>query len=186
MGYFDIVNLRLFGLVIQNNDPGPVLRNLIRMLSKYHHLTLTAVHIELIRFLEPNGYIQWCEADQSSHRIQTTSPSVPTQNLAELWRQTSIIASGLMAPWVKTLPESLEAEGLLDVVADWKTGDPHTLTAMHWCNMPLYEMLERQLRQGNPEKADEFVRLIQGSVEEAKSGAMYVFDRVLVVGRKAA
>lgn len=164
MGQFDIVNLRLFGLVIRE-DPAPVLRNLIKM-------------------LKPNGHIQWCETDQQSWRIQTVDPSVPTPDLAELWRQTGIVGSGVMAHWVRTLPQVFEAEGLLDVVVDRQTGDAHTLMAMHWCNMSVYEMFERKLRPADPEKADEFVRLIQGGLKESEGGAMFVFDRMIVVGRK--
>lgn len=111
-------------------------------------------------------------------------PSVATPNLAELWRQTEIVGSGVMAHWVKTLPQVFEAEGLLDVVVDRQTGDPHTLMAMHWCNMNVYEMFERKLRPTDPEKADDFVRLIQGSLKESEMGAMFVFDRMNVVGRK--
>lgn len=135
---------------------------------------------------EPNGHIQWCETDQQSWRIQTAISSVPTPNLAELWRQTEIVGSGVMAHWVSSLPRVFEAEGLLDVVVDRQTGDPHTLMAMHWCNMNVYEMLERKLRPVDPEKADEFVRLIQGGLKESEMGAMFVFDRVNVVGRKPA
>lgn len=111
-------------------------------------------------------------------------PSVPTPDLAELWRQTGIVGSGVMAHWVRTLPQVFEAEGLLDVVVDRQTGDAHTLMAMHWCNMSVYEMFERKLRPADPEKADEFVRLIQGGLKESEGGAMFVFDRIIVVGRK--
>jgi hypothetical protein len=111
-------------------------------------------------------------------------PSVPTPSLAELWRQTEIVGSGVMAHWVRTLPQVFEAEGLLDVVVDRQTGDAHTLMAMHWCNMNVYEMFERKLRPADPEKADEFVRLIQGGLKESEVGAMFVFDRMIVVGRK--
>jgi len=90
-----------------------------------------------------------------------------------------------MAPWVKNLPRDFEEEGLEDVVADWKTGSHHTLMAMHWCNMPLYEMIENQLRAANDEKANLFRRLSEGSIQESLAGAMYVFDRVVVVGRKS-
>ncbi|ROW07944.1 hypothetical protein VMCG_03407 [Cytospora schulzeri] len=174
VGQFDIVNIRLFGLVIRE-DPAPVLRNLIKMLKE------TVPHKP-----EPNGHIQWCETDQQSWRIQTATPSLPTPNLAELWRQTGIVGSGVMAHWVDTLPRVFEAEGLRDVVVDRRTGDPHTLLAMHWCNMNVYEMFERKLRPVDPEKADELVRLIQGGLRESEMGAMFVFDRINVVGRKAA
>lgn len=90
-----------------------------------------------------------------------------------------------MAPWVKNLPKDFEEEGLEDVVADWKTGSQHTLMAMHWCNMSLYEMIENQLRVANEGKAALFRRLIQESIQESVAGAMYVFDRVVVVGRKS-
>lgn len=48
VGQFDIVNLRLFGLVIRE-DPAPVLRNLIKMLSMYspvatHSQSFISVH----------------------------------------------------------------------------------------------------------------------------------------------
>ncbi|KAH8763616.1 hypothetical protein F5883DRAFT_110602 [Diaporthe sp. PMI_573] len=165
LGRFDVVNLRLFGLVIQDS-PKPLLRKLIKL-------------------LKPNGYIQWCETDQLSHRVQAANPSLPTKNLSELWHQTTLIAPKLMAPWVKNLPRDFEEEGLEDVVADWKTGSQHTLMAMHWCNMPLYEMIEKQLRAANDEKADLFRRLSEGSIQESLAGAMYVFDRVVVVGRKS-
>ena len=38
LGKYDIVHLRLFIVLVKNNDPVPLLRNLIRMLSKksYH------------------------------------------------------------------------------------------------------------------------------------------------------
>lgn len=107
-----------------------------------------------------------------------------TTSLAELWQQTSLVASELMAPWVKALDSSFRAEGLQDVVADWKTGDNHTLMAMHWCNMPLYDMIVQRLRPLDPKRADRIVGLIQESLQESKMGAMYVFDRVVVVGRK--
>ena len=33
-GKYDVVNVRLFLAVVKNNDPSPILRNLMRMLSK--------------------------------------------------------------------------------------------------------------------------------------------------------
>lgn len=133
---------------------------------------------------EPGGHIQWCETDQLSHRVQAANPSIHTTNLSELWHQTILLTPKLMAPWVKSLPQLFEEEGLENVVADWKTGNEHTLMAMHWCNMPLYGMIENQLRAAGDEKADLFKCLIQKSIQESSAGAMYVFDRVVVVGRK--
>ena len=35
IGQYDIVHVRLFMLVIQNHDPGPMLENLVRLLSMF-------------------------------------------------------------------------------------------------------------------------------------------------------
>ena len=35
IGQYDIVHVRLFMLVIQNDDPGPLLENLVRLLSMF-------------------------------------------------------------------------------------------------------------------------------------------------------
>lgn len=35
IGRYDIVHIRTFAVIVRNNDPGPLLRNLIKMLSKW-------------------------------------------------------------------------------------------------------------------------------------------------------
>ncbi len=34
MGKYDVVHIAIFALIVKNNDPGPLLRNLVRMLSE--------------------------------------------------------------------------------------------------------------------------------------------------------
>ena len=34
VGIYDIVQLRLFQVVVKDNDPGPLLRNMLKMLSE--------------------------------------------------------------------------------------------------------------------------------------------------------
>lgn len=56
VGQFDIVNLRLFGLVIRE-DPAPVLRNLIKMLSMYSvslHTQIVIICLDSVRLIEGN------------------------------------------------------------------------------------------------------------------------------------
>ncbi|KAI9693524.1 MAG: hypothetical protein M1820_009176 [Bogoriella megaspora] len=161
---FDIVHLRLFGFIIRD-DPRIIMRSLIKM-------------------LKPGGYLQWSEADVESWHIKTVSPDVPTDALTALWRQSVPEGSRLLPTWVKGLPNAFEAEGLLDVEADWREGEPHTTLAIHWCNLHLYEMIARKLRPTNPEKANEIEGLLLRAAAESRKGGMFSFKRVNVVGRK--
>ncbi|KAI0173628.1 hypothetical protein GGR52DRAFT_543820 [Hypoxylon sp. FL1284] len=165
VGQFDIVNLRLFGFIIRD-DPYPILRNLIKM-------------------LKPGGYVQWSEADIDSWHIRTTSPDVPTDHMAALWQKSVPKGSRLTPTWVSSLPQAFEKEGLLDVEADWQSGDPLTTLAIHWCNLPVYEMVSNQMRPTHPELAAEIDELIPKAIIQSRKGAMFAFNRVNVVGRKA-
>lgn len=53
VGMYDIVQLRLFQVVVRDNDPGPLLRNVLRMLSEcptllMHTYTLPLIHVPSI------------------------------------------------------------------------------------------------------------------------------------------
>ena len=85
VGIYDIVHLRLFTVLIKRNDPVPLLRNLISMLSKIS-MDLTApidaflacLSVDITDFLdlnyiEPGGYVQWDEHDHVSQKVVTAS-----------------------------------------------------------------------------------------------------------------
>ena len=48
VGVYDIVHLRLFQVVVKDNDPGPLLRNMLRMLSGWSNLL---VYIHTLAFI---------------------------------------------------------------------------------------------------------------------------------------
>jgi hypothetical protein len=52
VGKFDIVHVRLFLLVVRNNDPVPILRNLLKL-------------------LKPGGYLHWQEYETSNTEVVT-------------------------------------------------------------------------------------------------------------------
>ncbi|KAH9908174.1 hypothetical protein F4778DRAFT_798173 [Xylariomycetidae sp. FL2044] len=67
MGYFDVVHVRLITVVVQNNDPRPVLANLRKL-------------------LKPGGSLQWDEVDTIGCTIKTV-PNVSADNLDALFSQ---------------------------------------------------------------------------------------------------
>ncbi|PHH64521.1 hypothetical protein CDD81_4300 [Ophiocordyceps australis] len=164
VGAFDIVNIRLFAFVIQG-DATPILRKLKKL-------------------LKPGGYLQWCECDVLSFRINTVSPDTCTHHLMQLWEQTMPNEARLFPTWVRSLPESFANEGFLDITTDWQAQKGHSGVALHWCNLPIHEMLADRLRVSNPEKAFQIRALMDAASAETRKGAMYAFDRVVVVGQK--
>ncbi|KAI1157675.1 hypothetical protein F5B18DRAFT_150179 [Nemania serpens] len=67
LGFFDIVHVRLITVVVKNDDPRPVLKNLRKL-------------------LKPGGYLQWDEVDTIGCSIKTV-PGVAADTLDELFSQ---------------------------------------------------------------------------------------------------
>ncbi|KAK3311847.1 hypothetical protein B0H66DRAFT_575676 [Apodospora peruviana] len=164
VGTFDIVNVRLIVFVIEE-DPAPVLRNLLKL-------------------LKPGGYLQWCEIDLESQHVETISPDVPKDCLEAVQKLTVVGDTRLLPLWVKTLDETFKAEGLLGVNADWQAGRRHTAYSMHWCNLTIPMNISDKIRKSNPEKAAQIDRLIEGAIDESAKGAMWAHNRVIVTGQK--
>lgn len=55
-GIYDIVHLRLFQVVVKDNDPGPLLRNMLRMLSESSNL-LVYIHTVAFTYAPSNALI---------------------------------------------------------------------------------------------------------------------------------
>ncbi|KAH6696446.1 hypothetical protein BKA61DRAFT_563504 [Leptodontidium sp. MPI-SDFR-AT-0119] len=163
-GTFDIVNVRLIVFVIEE-DPVPVLRNLLKL-------------------LKPGGHLQWCEIDLESQHIETISPDLPTDCLEAVQNMTLLKDTRLLPLWVRNLERTFNEEGLLNVHADWQTGSRHAAMSMHWCNIPIPMMISDKIRTINPQKAKEIDALIEGCVIESGRGAMWAHNRVIVTGRK--
>lgn len=101
MGNYDVVHIAIFALVVKNNDPGPLLRNLVRMLSEcipvlfsFGKEILRALMTDhemihqgvgrLIMWIEPGGYLRWNELDVASRRIIKADPMASAEKLTVL------------------------------------------------------------------------------------------------------
>ncbi|KAI0191588.1 hypothetical protein F4808DRAFT_443915 [Astrocystis sublimbata] len=67
LSYFDIVHVRLITVVVQNNDPVPIIKNLTKL-------------------LKPGGHLQWDEVDTIGCSIKTV-PGNSGENLDALFSQ---------------------------------------------------------------------------------------------------
>ena len=72
-----VVNIRLFMLIVQDNNPEPILQNALKLLSTYnlnvlvvHHST----HAGTDNRTEPGGWLQWSDYDPGTKNIVSASP----------------------------------------------------------------------------------------------------------------
>ncbi|KAL9093646.1 MAG: hypothetical protein Q9159_000175 [Coniocarpon cinnabarinum] len=163
-GTFDVVQARLLLFVVKNNDPAPILKNLIKL-------------------LKPGGYLQWGEPDAESVRLVKSNPSNPSESLERVYAD-MIGSMALFRPtWVKELYRAVEAEGLTEVINDRQSGPPHVWFAFNQCNMMIFDEL---LEQGKipKEKQQEWRQLLDLANKECQQGATMLSDRLHVIGRK--
>ncbi|CAO1603201.1 hypothetical protein XANCAGTX0491_006793 [Xanthoria calcicola] len=160
---YDYIHTRLLVLVVRNQDPKPVLRNLYKM-------------------LKPGGYLQWDELDTFNACVRKVSPTLKTPALDQL-REWSW-AEG-RHDWTVRLADFLTEEGFVDVKTDFVKegeelarafGEQHLLTAE--------EFAEGLVKVGQREAAGKYFRLVGEAEEESVRGAALCVPRVVCVARK--
>ena len=78
-GKYDVVHVRLFLTVVRNDDPGPILENMLRMLSQSCCRSSSTL---LMLFLpEPGGYLQWSEPDLATESVECARPGIKNDDL---------------------------------------------------------------------------------------------------------
>ena len=79
VGKYDVIHIRCFACIVKNNDPGPLLENLIRMLSTpplYICIPpLVVKSSQHQQHTEPGGHLQWDEYHNSTVTAHDTSVS---------------------------------------------------------------------------------------------------------------
>ena len=79
---YDVVHVGIVMFLIANNDPLPILSNMIKLLS-----TLPVQSSRMSDSdprTEPGGCLQWDELDWASKRIIQADPSIPSDNTRAL------------------------------------------------------------------------------------------------------
>ena len=87
---YDIVHIGIFFLLIANNDPEPILKSLMKLLSECIVRSASVICVCMARYLgltrkaEPGGYLQWDELDWAGRRIVRADPSLPKEDMQKL------------------------------------------------------------------------------------------------------
>ncbi|KAL2832767.1 S-adenosyl-L-methionine-dependent methyltransferase [Aspergillus pseudoustus] len=173
-GVYDVVCIRYFGVLIRDNDPGFVLRNLVDM-------------------LKPGGYIQWVEADIYNQRVVTSAhstlagPTTLEQHL-EPWRG-YLDASGLRYDWLKTLPTTCKETLKMSSAKLYK---PKLLPAFRFTAsasvLGAWEELSYKFLDDRPDEflgtGPELRKKIAGFRREVERGAALDLEYYVTVARK--
>ncbi|KAI1099133.1 hypothetical protein F4804DRAFT_93715 [Jackrogersella minutella] len=155
VGYFDIVHVRLITVVVENNDPRPVLANLTKLLS-------------------PSGYLQWDEVDTISSSIKSV-PLVTAGNLDELFSQLKGHDT-----WKYHLTEIMNQNGYTD--SRLYTYEYGLDIARFWNDNYIStwkEFAESVLK--TPELSRE---LEQKAMEEVRNGAAIMVPKLVWIGKR--
>ncbi|OTA99274.1 hypothetical protein M426DRAFT_16569 [Hypoxylon sp. CI-4A] len=101
---YDIVHIQLFHLAVHNNDPAPIIRNLVKL-------------------LKPRGYISWGEMDYSSFKIMRTEEGKDVKDNLTPLLQTIGTLGGTRPNWTADdwpirLPKFFEEYGLVNIAVD--------------------------------------------------------------------
>ncbi len=96
VGKYDVVHVQLFACIVKDNDPAPLVKNLMSLLSKRVQSHCSAVHdppsdsncaCRLTEWIaEPGGYLQWNDVDINAQRLVSISESTtkPTRDMMAL------------------------------------------------------------------------------------------------------
>ncbi|KAG6993905.1 hypothetical protein G7Y79_00049g084650 [Physcia stellaris] len=167
---YDIIHVRHLLLVVKQNDPSPVLDNVLKM-------------------LKPGGYLQWGEYDLASRTPVVANPGCSTAELERFSKQVSALFPSPTGSWTADLDKAFRKAGLQDVFVE-AVWSPRSHLPFHndLSLMGHDEAIEGYARQGRvpPETINELRIRHSKAAEEMRRGGALNYRRLAVVGRKPA
>ncbi|RAH47760.1 class I SAM-dependent methyltransferase [Aspergillus brunneoviolaceus CBS 621.78] len=163
VGVYDVVHIRHFTLVLLDEEVGPVLERIYKL-------------------LKPGGYLQWTEVDMGSFRVESTEPSNPTAALNRLLKISEGHDPRLRPRWVPSLPAKAAAVGFHEVHVDARDAAPDLALPLHDCNLLINAIFARKFK--NQQVAQVLEELMPEVERETKLGSCWAFTRHTVIGRK--
>ena len=164
---YDIVHVRLLGIVVRDKDPVPILKNMAML-------------------LKPHGWLQWDEIDVSDSVI--THAAGEGRGKTDAVRKMDGLMKGHGAPeWILKLPSTMMSEeGGFEEAKMYRVRPERSLlkfnTDMHIGSW--FEITSNQAE--GSERKRMFEQLVTDLVAEAKQGAAHSVAKVICVGKKGA
>lgn len=173
VGIYDVVHLQLFACIVKENDPAPLVKNLMSL-------------------LKPGGYLQWNDVDIDAQRLVCISESPPsaTKPTHDMMALMSKPRKFSAFNWAAQLGDVLGHQGLEAVQFERCTISDHNKM---WWGLNCCDLCEEYCDGLERESAgpDDAARIkshreaIRGAAIAAQKGVVVCSSLVLAVGRKA-
>jgi len=162
-GQFDVVHVRLFFCVVENNDPLPMLSHCLKL-------------------LKPGGYLQWDEYDPANTGVAAVSSKAPTQALYDMLQA---FARQRPLGWIERLDDNFREEGVQSVQLirarppyELLKAYSEMLLIAHLEHASLHDCMEAV------ESGDRVRKVIVDCAEELRHGGACNHMLQIVIGRK--
>lgn len=163
-GKYDVVHVRLFITVVKNDDPLPILKNLMDM-------------------LKPGGYLQWSEHSLATITVESIKPGMKTGEIQFLVEHAR---NAVPYGWPPRLPDSFAKQGFQDVSYNRYPISSEVrmfFTQMQFMIGEEYSIVA--MDNSDPQKGGPaHRRRIQEAAKEAKEGAAMHFIPEVTIGKK--
>ena len=159
VGKYDAVHVRLILLVVKNNDPRPIIRNLVKM-------------------LKPNGYLQWEELYTSGSYIAKTDPSIEVKAIEGMQRFLSA-----QDPWILGLPSILKENGFEQAELYHYRDNLSEAKAFFDLHLTKDEEMASTAFKGTVQ-GEQMLQRIGDLYRESENGAVLCTPKVVCVARK--
>jgi len=165
IGKYDIVHIRLVVFVVKNNDPRPIIKNLMKL-------------------LKPGGYLQWNELDLSGSHLErgsTSNAGDEEEVAAEAATAALKRVQGVgVAHWTSNLPAILTEEGMVSADKDVYIIPPPYAKIFSDMHLMMEEEMAMPTAEARQAKRQEIARIS----EESKRGAVISTPLSVTVARK--
>ncbi|KAL1590557.1 hypothetical protein WHR41_00607 [Cladosporium halotolerans] len=167
VGQYDLVHARFLLGLVRNNDPVPLLQNLLKL-------------------LKPGGYLQWNEVDWASDLYIGLEENGITQEESGLHKMRAWGKPFLgEVTWPKKMEEIVKAQGLEDVQLARKTkNDLPRQYSMFWTEALVAAGIDMTGKLPEGPMRDQAAQLVEEASLDAKKGIAWAGDHMVVVGRK--
>ncbi|KAL8799012.1 MAG: hypothetical protein Q9182_006224 [Xanthomendoza sp. 2 TL-2023] len=183
---YDVVRVANLATSIEDNNPGPVIKNILTMLSECQTSLYVGVPVlTLMANEEPGGYIQWDEVDTAHRSIVQSNPSVPISEMNSLLNHVHNHEHSLgPRGWIDSLPDILARYGLQVHAGQHRFRLPFAYAKID--NDTCFKDFEElSYRLGDHDDGRELRRQMTAAKEECeKGGHAITADLVVAVGRK--
>lgn len=167
---YDIIHIRHFVCVVKDNEPTPLLHNLLRM-------------------LKPGGWIQWDEWDVLDRHFTKARPDGPQDCIDRLEAEFAVMRRHTPSPqWPPRLDEYMLRANMQQTCMEKRLSNISHLPFMHDLTLLVFqELIDGAEMKGliDAEKTRYLRHLLGGATRESRMGAAWNLTRCMAVAQKA-